>query len=320
MNDPTQALTVDAKHALRAQERSARRFNLMMAAFALLLTAFDLVVARLAHVGTKDYFFGAFYSLALLAGARWYCRWRGLARLVDASELGIWAVVFTNVLSVVIQLAGRSPRPLVDGELAHLDVRMHFATAAAVAIAGRLPALRIPLALAYALTGPLILVAVLLPALLGCAHASRRYVLGIVLAAILTAAAFSIWPAAGPWTSEGYPPAREQAAVTAYLLQLKSTKPVELDMEDAGIVAFPSFHVLLAILTAAALSAIRWLRAPAWALSVLVGISTITTGWHYLVDVIGGIILSVISLAAARLLLPESDGAMPATLRDSGVD
>ena len=49
-------------------------------------------------------------------------------------------------------------------------------------------------------------------------------------------------------------------------------------MNDAGIVAFPSFHVLLAILTAVALSAIRWLRIPVWALALLVGISTLTTG------------------------------------------
>jgi membrane-associated phospholipid phosphatase len=85
--------------------------------------------------------------------------------------------------------------------------------------------------------------------------------------------------------------------------------PVTLDMEDAGIVAFPSFHVLLAILTAVALSAIRWLRAPAWAMAVLVGLSTLTTGWHYLVDVIGGIVLAIVSVGAAKLLLPAGDGA-----------
>jgi membrane-associated phospholipid phosphatase len=286
-----------------------------MGTLAVTLIAFDLVVAGLSHVGTKDYFLGPLYSLALLAIALWYCRWRPLPKLIDACESGIWIVVFTNVLSVLIQLAARSPYPLVDQELARLDAQMHFATTSAIAIAARVPALRISLILSYALTGPLMIVAVLLPAICGYANASRRYMLGIVLAGILTAAAFAIWPAAGPWTTEGYAPTKGQAVVTAYLEQLKSPGSVTLDMEDAGIVAFPSFHVLLAILTAVALSAIPWLRVPAWALAFLVALSTLTTGWHYLVDIIGGIVFAIVSLGAAKLLLPAGDGASARDLK-----
>jgi heme/copper-type cytochrome/quinol oxidase subunit 4 len=214
MSAATQISAAQAQTALRAQQTSARRFSVLMAALAVTLTAFDLVVARLAHVGTKDYFLGPLYSLVLLAFALWYCRSRPLPRLVDACESGIWIVVFTNVLSVLIQLAARSPYPLVDQELARLDARMHFATASAVAIAARMPALRISLTLSYAMSGPLMIVAVLLPAMCGHINASRRYMLGIVLAGILTASAFAIWPAAGPWTTEGYAPAKEQAVVT----------------------------------------------------------------------------------------------------------
>ncbi len=308
MNAPTQTPQHRAQGALRAQDGSARRFHLLMAVLAAALIAFELVTARLAHLGTNDYFLGKVSSLALLGAVLWYCRWRSFRRLGDACELGIWAVLFTNVLSVLIQVAGRSPYPLVDADLAQLDARSHFATASAVLLTARMPALRISLMLCYALTGPLIIAAVLVPPLCGYANAARRYVLGIVLAAILTAAAFAVWPAAGPWTTEGFRPSREQAAVTAYLERLKSTAPTTLDMNDAGIVAFPSFHVLLAILTAVALSAIRWLRIPVWALALLVGISTLTTGWHYLVDVVGGIVLAIISLYAANFLLPSAGG------------
>ena len=98
-----------------------------------------------------------------------------------------------------------------------LDARVHFETVSLVLLAARTAALRIPLAISYALTGPLVIVALLLPPLRGFVNASRRYVLGIVLAAILTAAAFAVWPAAGPWTTEGYAPTKEQAAVTAYI-------------------------------------------------------------------------------------------------------
>jgi membrane-associated phospholipid phosphatase len=43
---------------------------------------------------------------------------------------------------------------------------------------------------------------------------------------------------------------------------------------------------------------IRRLRAWAWVLTVLICISAITTGWHYGVDVLGGIILAIVSVIA----------------------
>ncbi|MGO8759814.1 MAG: phosphatase PAP2 family protein [Terracidiphilus sp.] len=307
MSDRGQTTHPGVPGALRAQDKSARRFRLLMAALAAALIVFDLVAARLSHLGSNSYFLGPAYSLLLLALALWYCRWRPLPRVADACELGICAVLFTNLLSVLIQVAGRSPQPLIDRDLMGLDARVHFETVSLVLLAARTAALRIPLAISYALTGPLVIVALLLPPLRGFVNASRRYVLGIVLAAILTAAAFAVWPAAGPWTTEGYAPTKEQAAVTAYIGRLKSPGPATLDMDDSGIVAFPSFHALLAILTAVALGSIRWLRIPAWALTVLVCISTLTTGWHYLVDVAGGIVLAIVTLCAVNLLLPFRD-------------
>jgi len=305
MSDPSQTTESAELAALKARDRGARRFHLIMAVMAVMLTACDLVVARIAHVGTHEYFLGAAYSLLLLGIALGYSRWRRLTRLVDASELLMWAVVFTSVLSVLIQLAGRSPRPLIDDRLSRLDAVLHFKTAVAVQLVARVPAIRKALVFSYELAGPLIIVSVMLPPLLGYANASRRYMLGIVLGLVVVAGIFSIWPAAGPWTTEGFAPTAEQAAVTSYLARLKSPEPATLDMDDAGIVAFPSFHVLLAILTAAALSAIPGLRAPAWALAILAGIATLTTGWHYLVDVLGGIVLAVLLLCVVNFLLPS---------------
>ena len=86
--------------------------------------------------------------------------------------------------------------------------------------------------------------------------------------------------------------------MAAYLIRLKSSAPVELDMNNAGIVSFPSFHVVLAILSAVALSSIRRLRAWAWALAALICISAVTTGWHYGIDILGGLILAILTMIA----------------------
>jgi membrane-associated phospholipid phosphatase len=73
---------------------------------------------------------------------------------------------------------------------------------------------------------------------------------------------------------------------------------VDLDMNDAGIVSFPSFHVVLALLSAMALGTIRSLRVWVWALAGLICISAVTTGWHYGVDILGGMILAIVTLIA----------------------
>ena len=126
--------------------------------------------------------------------------------------------------------------------------------------------------------------------------------LGTSLAAIFTAVLFALWPAAGPWITENIAPSREQVNITAYLLRLKSSVPLAVDLKDAAIVSFPSFHVALAILAAVALGAFRRLRLGLWILTALICISTITTGWHYGIDVLAGLAVAAVSIALAGLL------------------
>jgi membrane-associated phospholipid phosphatase len=71
-------------------------------------------------------------------------------------------------------------------------------------------------------------------------------------------------------------------------------------MDHAGIVSFPSFHVVLAILSAVALSCIRPLRAPVWILAAMICASTIVTGWHYAIDILGGLVVAMISIPVAN--------------------
>ena len=52
---------------------------------------------------------------------------------------------------------------------------------------------------------------------------------------------------------------------------------------------------------AAALWGFRPIRIPAAILSVLIILSTLTTGWHYFSDVLGGIVVAAISMAVARV-------------------
>ena len=58
--------------------------------------------------------------------------------------------------------------------------------------------------------------------------------------------------------------------------------------------------MVLAILTVPALWPIRGLRIVAVAMAALITISTITTGWHYGIDVLGGLAVSVVAYYLAK--------------------
>lgn len=291
----------------------ARRFHLTMGVVLIALMGTNFVLARAVHFVGSGQLLNVWLGAAFLGALLWYCRRRPLPRLIESCELAIWAILYFQALAVTMQIAGRSPRPLVDAQLTALDRAMHFSTLAFARAVEHWPVLHIGLAVIYILVGPMLIAGVLVPPVMGKGDASRRLVAGVVVAAILTAIAFALWPAAGPWTTEGFHANREQHAVTQYLALLKSPATLDLSKGDAGIVAFPSFHVLLAMMSALALASVRRLRAIAWTLAILVAISTLTTGWHYLTDVLGGLALTVIAAAAARVLVPAREGGRAAT-------
>lgn len=90
---------------------------------------------------------------------------------------------------------------------------------------------------------------------------------------------------------------------------LAGDRTVQMDLNDTAIVSFPSFHVALALLSAVALGLIRRLRVLAWILTVLVCISTIAAGWHYGIDVLGGIGVATVSIFTAGRISDKSGSA-----------
>ena len=284
------------------------QFNRLMAAIVIPLLAVDLVLERLVHLNAGEEL-RTLASLSVgspglwvLIAACWYCRWRGMTKLGDISQLFAWALLVVPAISFLIPVAGRSPYPLVDTALARIDAGMHFQTVAVVHGISHLPALRHALAIAYAMLAPLILASLLVPTLCGRTVDSRRYVLAVLIAAAVTAALFAFWPAAGPWTVEGFAPTKSQAAVVDSLALLKSGQSLPAG-EKSAVVAFPSFHVILAVLSLIAIWNVRWARWFVLILCIMICVSTISTGWHYLIDVIGGLAVTYLAQTIANVAL-----------------
>jgi hypothetical protein len=265
----------------------------------------EILGCKTLHIGGLVHIADSWLGVLMLSGCVAYVRWRPLPRLVHSTELALAALLIWNALSILVQIAGRSPYPLVDDRLAALDASVGFHTEYFVRLLSELPVVRETFALVYATLPILVIAAIIAPSIVRCAGRSQRFVVAVILAVVMTAFVFWRWPAVGPWTAEAYAPTMVQSGAADYLFRLRSNLPVLVDMNNAGIVSLPSFHVVLAVLSAHTLSFTRLLRPFAWALCALICLSTITTGWHYGVDVLAGLLVAATSIVIAAWIIPR---------------
>ncbi len=264
-------------------------FHQAMGLLAVWLLAFDLALAKAVGLeGFGHQIAGSLMGAGALMALYGYCRWSGLQKFQELSLLGLWAVLLSNGISVLIQAAGRSPIALMDSTLAGIDQSAGFSTTAIVRWVQQYQYLRVTLDVSYKLLPLLILMSLFVPVLTGHAAHARRFLAAVMIAAGITAILFAFVPAAGPWVAGGYQPNATQANVTAYLGRLKAGGGLQINADASAVVSFPSFHVVLALLPVFALWPIRRIRIIMIAVSTLICVSTITTGWHYGIDVLGG--------------------------------
>ena len=155
----------------------------------------------------------------------------------------------------------------------------------------------------FLLATPIILAVTLRPVRL------QIFVGAFALALAVTLAISAFVPAIGTYYGLGVPlsdfPALNMMFYEAQLhdilaLRAGSMRHLEL-FELAGIVSFPSFHAASAVLYLWALWPVRYLGMIAAAMNLLMIVSTPVIGAHYMIDVIGGVVLAVVSIWVARL-------------------
>jgi membrane-associated phospholipid phosphatase len=159
----------------------------------------------------------------------------------------------------------------------------------------------IALVLPYGLMLPMIVAAMLLPTMTARFNVAKRLTVSCLSSLALGTAVFFFLPAIGPWAVYGFKPNRLQIDCENALKLLRAPGTVSLGkVASAGLICFPSFHVALALLALSALWQFRRLRYPAAVLSILQIISTLTTGWHYFADVLGGFVVAGFGLVCAH--------------------
>ena len=293
-------------------------FHLWMAFAVSLLLIISLAGCALTGIKLPELRSWALVCLVLTAmllplPAYWYEK--GRADLLDPALTLLWSLLIRLIIPLCVRAAARLRMPLRDSFLGHADEHLGVRVPAIVAWANH-HWLGSVLNRSYSWVTFLLPLAVIVPVLAGRLKYAKEFVVANLISFAIGIPLFALLPAVGPWRYYHIPPTPDQTiSCETPLLELRVPGPYILAGQEAGIVCFPSFHVAWAIFIAAALWGFRWLRIPVAVVSLMIILSTMTTGWHYFVDVLGGIALAIVSILWAKRLMQRMDSLRPAKMR-----
>lgn len=208
-------------------------------------------------------------------------------------------VAFSTSFIVLLYALGTSGWSLADPELVWFDQLLSFDAQRIALATATSPLATKVMYLVYFSAIPQTIILIIW---MGFRHDSRLslFLYRYMICGLVTAACFYLVPALG---AAGTGTAAWNAGAARDLLALRSGELTVIDCSAAhGIVTFPSFHAIWAILLMCAVP-----TRPMILLNVLMIISTITTGGHYLIDVTTGILVCaiVVPITARQFAAPK---------------
>jgi len=252
----------------------------------------------------------------LAAGAAFYSRVRHEPALSAILAASAFLIVFSAGCCLLSYLALTIAGPRIDGLLAGIDHTMGFSWPAVMALAADHRVATMFLGFAYLSVMPQI---VLLILVLGWQQRSADLYglcLALSLGALIAVAAWTCFPSFGAFSVFDLPPAVSAKLGLALdgdygrdlVAMLKNGPGFISPKELRGIIGFPSYHTVQALVLIWYARNLPWLRWAALLLNILVLIATPIHGGHHLIDLIGGgaVALAAIILADRIVRATES--------------
>lgn len=236
---------------------------------------------------------GALLPISTLPALIWHDRRQYEKR--DTALILPWVVLLGTLIPVLTVLSARTRFPLRDGLFIELDQAIGFSVPAIMAWVSQHHIIKLVLDRSYVSLSWLLLPATLVPVLAGKRESAERFLVANTIAFLIALPVFTALPAIGPWVGYNFAGNPAQKACEASIVALQTGGP----SGELGIICFPSFHTIWAVLSVVALWPFRSLRVPSSLLASLIVLSTVTTGWHYVSDVFAGLLFAGISLACA---------------------
>jgi hypothetical protein len=289
-----------AKRRLRSSLDLDFHIRMAYGSIAVLVISFFGCKLTSIHTGVGARAIAVVAMFAMVAPLPLYWHEKGRAALRESALVLPWEILLAATLSFPVLIAARLRMPLQDSLFGHIDQSLGVSVPSLVRWADH-HWLGTVVNRSYPWLSPLLAIAAFAPPLMGRMKQAREFLLGNLVAFAIGVPLFALLPAVGPWYYYHLAPNPAQASCWTQLFALRQLAPYLFHEQAAGVICFPSFHVVWAILCAAALWGFRPIRIPVALLSAMIIMSTLTTGWHYFSDVLGGIAVAAISMAVARI-------------------
>jgi len=202
---------------------------------------------------------------------------------------------------ITLHVLPLSPFPMRDSALARADQLLGFNTGRfSMAIRNHHPDIKFFFDVAYAALIPISYFSLLTLSWFS-AHRARELILLMSLSSFFGLFLYFFLPAIGPMASYHYTMSNAELALLKNINLVRKDGPAS-QLFLTGDISFPSFHTILAIFCAWVWRDYKIIFIPLCLISFLIILSTLTTGWHYLSDVLGGILISFVSIYSAKLI------------------
>jgi hypothetical protein len=256
-----------------------------------------------------------------LAGIVWFYRYRRVdARIATSLGCVIQLVAFTAVAAPLSYLAASTGKPLWDQTLYQWDQAFGLDWRAYLDFVNARPWLGVCFTVAYqSLLFQTIIAAVVL-GLGGRLVECRVFVAAFILSGLISIMLSGAIPAMAMFVHLNLQPHDyanlDPAAAFVHVSHMNALRDGTMRVISLagaeGLITFPSYHAALGVIFARAFWEVRWLRWPGLVVNAVMIAATPIDGGHYFVDVLAGIVVAVLSLAAARAIRLQAARSTPA--------
>lgn len=235
---------------------------------------------------------------------------RGIEQFANLLSGFLCMVAFNMCLAVLTYAGTPFNAPLADEWLIQADAAMGIHLPSIVEWTASHSWMRV-FNIAYDTVLPSTLLAIIVLGFDADVKRLQDFVSHFMIAGLLTTCLYFFVPAIAPTAAFGYEASDAQTRFLEHLSALRAGQfPVVSLNRLEGLITFPSFHTSWALLLAWAFRHYKYLCIPMLLLNLAVAISTVTTGWHYATDVLGGIGIAVIAVLMTRSLRRWSESEL----------
>jgi hypothetical protein len=302
-----------------AQEIMHRPLNRLLLLLALPLVLADAAWIELGHfaIDARNYALVGAMVVPLALAALYYDHRRNEPALSATLAVSAFLIIFPAAASLLSYLLLTIAGPRIDGLLAQADLALGFHWTAVMALAADHPRVNMLLSFAYLSVMPQTVFLIFALGLRGRLDALYGMALSLAVGALLTLAIWTLFPSFGAFSVFTLPDdvARKLGLVLGAdygrsLTGMLRHGPGFITPTDIrGIVGFPSYHTLQALVLFWHARQERWLRWPALVLNATVLIAIPVQGGHHLMDMFGGAVVTVVAILISRYLIAGANVA-----------